>query len=285
MKSGDDIAQWAHWLEDSAPVNAVVPMMPTIGNHDDGPGDGASANYNRLFALPTNTVTGTEDYYSFVYNNLLVFSLSTQTFEDYPAQAAWMRAIASLPEHRTRWKVVFFHHPVYTTQASSLSHEANEHGQNPDYAPLFDDVGIDIVFQSHNHIYERFSLPFRSEQRRRRARGLAYGNGAGEGRMYAARRLDLHRHHDPVGGCIGGGARSEFAERAPFHEGSTGNAALRGGDDERGQYGRGRGSSTAPRCDVPAKILLGPPTPTEMLMVNRVARLRRRKRGGEPRCG
>ena len=79
-------------------VNPTVPMMPALGNHDDGPGDGNSANYNRLFVLPTNTVTGTEDYYYFIYNNLLVFSLSTQTFEDWrPGQHALRGEISQLP--------------------------------------------------------------------------------------------------------------------------------------------------------------------------------------------
>ena len=186
VKEGQRIEQWARWLDDSAPVNALVPMMPAMGNHDDGPGDGKTAHYNQLFALPRNEVTGTEDYYAFTYNNLLVIALSTQTFEDWQAQSNWLRGVAA--EHPDKWKVVFFHHPVYTTQTRAfvdVGHPPNQKGQNPFYGPAFDEAGIDIVFQSHNHIYERFR-PLRYNPRDP-AQGQevpSYGNGPGEGRLY-----------------------------------------------------------------------------------------------------
>jgi MYXO-CTERM domain-containing protein len=186
VKEGNEIAQWATWLSDSEMVNPFVPMMPAIGNHDDGPGDGNSANYNRLFALPTNTVTGTEDYYYFVYNNALIFSLSTQTFDDWQAQMDWLTAIAA--QHPEKWKLAYFHHPVYTTQTTlilDVGHPPNEKGQNPYYGPTFDAVGMDIVFQSHNHIYERFQ-PMRYDPNDPE-QGLVvqnFGNGPNDGRLY-----------------------------------------------------------------------------------------------------
>ncbi|MEQ9499301.1 MAG: fibronectin type III domain-containing protein [Deltaproteobacteria bacterium] len=187
VKEGQEIGQWATWLADSDGVNPVIPMMPALGNHDDGPGDGNSANYNRLFTLPTNTVTQTEDYYYFVYNNLLVFSLSTQTFEDWDAQMQWLTNVAA--QHPAKWKVAYFHHPVYTTQTMAFGidagHEPNEKGQNPFYAPAFDAAGIDIVFQSHNHIYERFDpLRFDPNDVEQGQVVASYGNGPNDGRLY-----------------------------------------------------------------------------------------------------
>lgn len=183
---GTDIAQWAQWLVDSDPVNTRVPMMPCIGNHDDGPGDGESAHYNRLFALPSNSVTGTEDYYAFVYNNLVVFSLSTQTFTDWAAQMTWLRGIAA--QHPNKWKIAFFHHPVYTTQTTILidvGHPPNEKGQNSAYGPAFDEAGIDIVVQSHNHIYERFRpLRYDPGDATQGSEVSTYGNGPTDGRLY-----------------------------------------------------------------------------------------------------
>lgn len=182
VKDGQEIAQWAQWLVDSEMVNPLVPMMPALGNHDDGPGEGLSANYNRLFVLPTNTVTGTEDYYFFVYNNLVVFSLSTQTFEDYPAQAQWLSDVAA--QHPTKWKAAFFHHPIYTTETLG-AHPPNEKGQNPAYGPAFDAAGIDLVFQSHNHVYERFRpLRYDGADPEQGLEVQAYGTGANEGRLY-----------------------------------------------------------------------------------------------------
>jgi hypothetical protein len=186
VRDGSEIAQWATWLQDSEMVNPVVPMMPAIGNHDDGPGDGNSANYNRLFSLPINTVTGTEDYYYFIYNNALIFSLSTQTFDDWQAQMDWMTAVAA--QHPEKWKFAYFHHPVYTTQTTLLidvGHPPNEKGQNPFYGPAFDAAGLDIVFQSHNHIYERFE-PMRYDPNDPEQGQVvqSFGNGPAEGRLY-----------------------------------------------------------------------------------------------------
>lgn len=187
VRDGAEIAQWAQWLADSEMVNPLRPMLPALGNHDDGPGFGNGANYNRLFALPTNSVTGTEDYYYVVYNNLLIFSLSTQSYEDWAVQMQWMTGIAA--QHPNKWKIAFFHHPVYTTLTSAfgldVSHEPNEKGQNPFYAPAFDAAGIDIVVQSHNHVYERFA-PLRYDPNDvEQGRVVAnYGNGPNDGRLY-----------------------------------------------------------------------------------------------------
>lgn len=182
VKEGQEISQWAQWLADSEMVNPLIPMLPALGNHDDGPGEGLQANYNRLFVLPTNTVTGTEDYYYFVYNNLLVFSLSTQTFEDYAAQMTWLQTVAA--QHPNKWKVAFFHHPVFTTETLA-GHEPNEKGQNPIYGPAFDAAGIDIVFQSHNHVYERFRpLRYDPNNPEEGVEVGTYGNGPNDGRLY-----------------------------------------------------------------------------------------------------
>ncbi len=186
VREGREIAQWSQWLQDSEVVNPRLPMMPAVGNHDDGPADGDGANYNRLFVLPRNPLTGTEDHYSFVYNNLLVLSLSSQTFTDFAATADWVRQIAA--QHPEKWKIAYFHHPVFTTQTRlvvPVGHEPNEKGQNPFWGPAFDDAGIDVIIQSHNHIYERFRpLRYDPAHPEEGTEVAAYGNGPGQGRLY-----------------------------------------------------------------------------------------------------
>ncbi len=158
VHNGDQAKQWANWLEASDQTLAVVPHMPTLGNHDDGPEDGDGAHYNRLFNLPRNDVTGTEDYYFFATGNAIFVSLSTQTFKDFAAQAAWLDRV--LTENPRLWKFVFFHHPTYTSHSLlgllDISHEPNEQGQNPHYTAVFDKHHVDFVFYGHNHFYERF---------------------------------------------------------------------------------------------------------------------------------
>jgi hypothetical protein len=92
-------------------------------------------------------------------------------------------------QHPDKWKVAYFHHPVYTTETKafgiSVGHGPNEKGQNSAYAQAFDAAGIDIVVQSHNHIYERFSpLRYDPSDVTNGQQVQRYGNGPGEGRLY-----------------------------------------------------------------------------------------------------
>ena len=112
-----------------------------------------------------------------------MFSLSTQTFEDWAAQMGWIQT-AVAAQHPNKWKVAFFHHPVYTTQTLA-GHEPNEKGQNPFYGPAFDAAGMDIIFQSHNHIYERFRpLRYNPNDPNEGMEVQTYGNGPNDGRLY-----------------------------------------------------------------------------------------------------
>ena len=159
---GDNIGQWLKFLGWTWPVASRIPLMPTIGNHDNGPGSGATANYNQLFALPSSTGTNgsnTEDYYFFTYGNAIFVSLSTETFTGgsipFATQAAWLDQV--LTNNPKKWKFVFYHKPTYTTEALfSISHEPNEEKQNAAFVPILDKHHVDIVFVSHNHWYERF---------------------------------------------------------------------------------------------------------------------------------
>ena len=164
VKSGDETGQWNTFLETSEPHLAYTPLMATIGNHDDGPGDGDAANYNQVFSYPRNDVTETEDYYYFVYGNAIIVSLSTGSFTGgsppLAEQAEWLDKVLS--QHPTmKWKIVFLHHPPYASHlvfdwlGLELNHPPNEEGQNAALVPLFDKHHVDIVFNGHNHYYER----------------------------------------------------------------------------------------------------------------------------------
>lgn len=159
---GDRVDQWNAFLGWTEAVSATVPFMPAIGNHDNGPGEGDGANYNQLFALPRATGphgSGTEDYYYFTYGNAIFVSLSTESFKGgaipFAEQAAWLDEV--LTNNPKKWKLVYYHKPTYTTESLfSISHPANEAGQNAAFVPVFDKHHVDVVVTSHNHWYERF---------------------------------------------------------------------------------------------------------------------------------
>ena len=165
VKDGQILQQWKDFLNNSDPVLASIPLMATIGNHDDGPGVGEGANYNRIFTLPTNEATGTEDFYYFRYGNAIFVSLSSQTFGGgeslFQTQADWLDKV--LTDNPAQWKFVMLHHPPYTSHASfdliftefEFNHPPDEKGYNSVLVPIFDKHHVDIVFAGHNHYYER----------------------------------------------------------------------------------------------------------------------------------
>jgi hypothetical protein len=119
------------------------------------PENGANANYNRVFVLPR--ASGTEDYYYFTFGNAIFIMLSTESFSGgtppFADQAAWMDQVLS--RHARRWKFVMLHRPIYT-EYLLINHEPNEADQNAALVPVINTHHVDIVFQSHNHFYERF---------------------------------------------------------------------------------------------------------------------------------
>jgi hypothetical protein len=166
LHSGDivcdpkDKADWAGFLAATAFASGTLPILYTLGNHDNGPYAGEAATYNRLFVLPRAAASlggsGTEDFYFFTYGNAIFVALSTETFRDerFARQAAWLdRVLAANPR---RWRVVFLHRPIYSARLI-YSHRPNEVGQNPALVPVLRRHHVDLVFQGHNHFYERWA--------------------------------------------------------------------------------------------------------------------------------
>lgn len=128
------------------PLLAEVPMYASMGNHDYYTEEGAPMK--EIFELPQAN-SGTEDYYSFNYDNIHFVALNTNL--DYSVgsdQYTWLQE--DLENADQRWKIVYFHHPVFSS---------GEHGSTPDMdsilAPLFSANDVDVVFNGHDHNYER----------------------------------------------------------------------------------------------------------------------------------
>jgi hypothetical protein len=140
-----------------------TPYFFAIGNHDD---------YQDLAALiasvylPTNSATGTEHYYSFDHGDVhfVALWLDLQAGVNYsPGSVEYNWLEQDLAGTQKPWKVVFFHH---TWRSSS------GHGNFDDYdangvldsiqiqnsvIQLANRYGVQIVFNGHDHTYERLT--------------------------------------------------------------------------------------------------------------------------------
>ncbi|MHA1378942.1 MAG: purple acid phosphatase family protein [Candidatus Helarchaeota archaeon] len=133
-----------YWLTNE---NYIIPIIPTIGNHENN-----AKKYYEQFSLPNN-----EQWYSVDYSSLLhVICLNSETNID-GEQLTWLEN--DLKQYNdTIWKIAFFHQPAY----GSGAHEPRADIQGK-WAPIFDKYNVSVVFQGHNHLYER-SKPIKNNE-------------------------------------------------------------------------------------------------------------------------
>ncbi len=162
VHDGKKQKQWYNHLKRSSAVSHRIPLMYALGNHDDGPGQGEGANYNRIFNLPRASKalggSGTEDYFAFTAGPVIVASVSTESYSTgspkFTDQAKWLDKV--LTNNPKRWKFVILHRPIYT-EKGLFGHAPNEAGHNAAFVKVINKHHVDIVFQSHNHFYERWA--------------------------------------------------------------------------------------------------------------------------------
>lgn len=124
-----------------------IPFAPTIGNHD------TSELYAYHFNVPNESedkgcTDGGCDYW-FTYDNTLFMVLNTNNSSAELHSEFMEEAIAAHPD--ARWKVVVFHHSLY----SSASHITDVNSIRTGLAPVIGDNDIDVVLAGHDHFYAR----------------------------------------------------------------------------------------------------------------------------------
>jgi hypothetical protein len=117
-------------------LEAGVPFFATLGNHD--------RQENRFY--PGFNMGG-ERFYTFVRQHVRFVILDTNLMD--PKQLAW--AEATLRQAPEAWKIVSFHHPIYSN--------GGRHGSDVELRVLLEPLlvrhGVSVVFSGHEHIYER----------------------------------------------------------------------------------------------------------------------------------
>ena len=144
---GSEESNWQKYFEITAPMGAIAPVVPALGNHDaDRRGAGAPLTWS-LFGVPTN---GPPGWTSFDLGGVHFVILSTNEMRN-PAQAAWLRDdLARARRHHARAIFAFCHEGPW---AHGLHGGAPEMAR--DYAPLLAAAHVDVLFSGHDHIYER----------------------------------------------------------------------------------------------------------------------------------
>ena len=163
VDNGEDHTQWNAWFDAVDGIISRIPVVPLMGNHE---------TYNQQwkvrlpeaylheFAVPENgSVQFNRYYYSFDYGPVHFIVLNTQwdeTEEFKPGlldeQLAWFRR--DMEKNRRKWNIVLLHKDVLQYRIHNRPERKegiSEEGRA--FMPLFDQLGIDVVFSAHLHTY------------------------------------------------------------------------------------------------------------------------------------
>jgi 3',5'-cyclic AMP phosphodiesterase CpdA len=122
----------------AALLSAGVAFYASLGNHDNP----RNSQYEAFHM-------GGERYYTFNRKNVRFFVLDSNQMD--PKQLAWIDE--ALKQSQDEWKICYFHHPLYS--------DGGRHGSDVQLRvalePLLVRYGVNLVFQGHDHIYERLT--------------------------------------------------------------------------------------------------------------------------------
>lgn len=153
MHSGDMVndgrvqSQWDSWFTDvdslwTGENNLTIPIIPVLGNHEYP--QYVNSKYFTQFALPRN-----ERWYSYDWGpDIHIICLDSETSASGP-QRDWLENDLASHANYT-WKLVLFHKPPFVSGAHSPWTPALTY-----WVPLFDKYHVDVVFNGHEHSYQR----------------------------------------------------------------------------------------------------------------------------------
>ncbi len=118
-------------------LDAGVKFYASLGNHDSP---------NQRLYKPFN-MNG-QRFYTFKPRDGVRFFALDSNYMD-PEQLQWLEK--ELKASGSDWKIAFFHHPIY----SSGERHGSDTALKDQLEPLFQKYSVDVVFNGHDHVYER----------------------------------------------------------------------------------------------------------------------------------
>jgi len=148
VEDPEDDKAWTYFFEKAERWIMNAPLMPATGNHDEVDRDAAA--FLSHFYLPDNGAEGSlpGTSYTFEYGNALFIYLNSESNID--GQTEWLKE--QLQGADQEWIIAVMHEgPFGGKRKKALN----------DWVDLFDEYGVDLVLQGHNHEYSR-SYPLRN---------------------------------------------------------------------------------------------------------------------------
>lgn len=165
VASRDDMVhddEWGEWTALGDWAIASIPQVPAAGNHeyvdlilpDGSESRRLGPHWSLMFGLPQNGAPQHEETtYYLDYQGLRVIVLdgtSAVEMGGLDAQTEWLKA--RLAGAQGDWIFVMFHQPVFTCARPDNTPLIGEA-----WKPLFEQYGVDLVLQGHDHCYGRLT--------------------------------------------------------------------------------------------------------------------------------
>lgn len=140
--NGLDSGNWVIFDSITAGLRMTATFYPALGNHEyDSP-----LFYDR-FELP-----GNERWYEVVVDSVSYLILdSNRDTDTLSEQYRWLKNKLEHPGDGILFTAAVFHHPPYSTGP----HAEDEKNLRLSWTPLFEKYGVGVVFNGHDHSYER----------------------------------------------------------------------------------------------------------------------------------
>ena len=201
VDNGDDFVEWKRMFNSATEFLMSTSLMGASGNHEER-GDNALVENFAYSNLPEqDTTTGV--YYSFDYNTAHVAVLNSNDLNDEnglsDAQIQWLTE--DMNASSKAWKFVAIHKAPYSN--GSHFDDDDVSAIRAQLATLMPELGIDVVFQGHDHVYMRTDVMnnnavVETETQTLKYNGLEYVSKVSpKGTIYSINGTAGSKHYEP----------------------------------------------------------------------------------------
>jgi hypothetical protein len=146
-----------------------TPFFFSAGNHDlnccGGPPDNTLSNFQSAFYLPTNSVSGSERFYSFDHGDAHFVALynpwfTSYVFDETTEQYMWLTN--DLATSTKPWKFLYFHNPIAHSGAHAGADRDGDDVLDQTQLmrlllPVAETYGVQLILSGHDHNFEKFA--------------------------------------------------------------------------------------------------------------------------------
>lgn len=153
--------EWAQWFEAGNFIHRQWTAIPVAGNHEfrsleKGKPSKLSIQWRPQFTLPVEKSLPSELHetvYTVDYQDIRIIVLNSS--QQREAQTQYLEQ--QLKNCTAKWKIVTCHHSIFSPAKGRNFQFGRDH-----WKPLFDQYGVDLVLNGHDHTYARGHVPVRT---------------------------------------------------------------------------------------------------------------------------